>query len=72
MGKKVTLTDNEKATIIQGLHGKQTTLQIVKKLNRDYLTIKKFVLNPASFSGWSDKGVNLGKAQLSVLEWSSV
>ena len=54
-GKKVTLTDNEKATIIQGLHGKQTTLQIAKKLNRDHRTIKNFVLSPVSFSGRSDR-----------------
>ncbi len=44
MGKKVTLTDNEKATIIQGLHGKQITLQIAKKLNRDHRAIKKFIV----------------------------
>ena len=56
MGKKVTLTENEKATIIQGLHRKQTTLQIAKTLNRDHRTVKKFVLNPASFNGRSDKG----------------
>ena len=48
MGKKVTLSEN--AAIIQGLHDKQTTLKIVKTLNRDHRTIKKFVSNPTSFN----------------------
>ena len=55
-GKKVTLTENEEATIIQGLHRKQTTLQIAKTLNRDHRRVKKFASNPASFNGRSDKG----------------
>ena len=55
MGRKVTLTENEKATIIQGLQGKQTTLQIAKTLKRDHRTVKKFFSNAASFNGRSDK-----------------
>ena len=71
MGKKVTLSGNEKAAIIQGLHDKQTTLKIAKTLNRDHRTIKKFVSNPTSFMEDQTK-VKLGEALLSVPEWSSV
>ncbi len=70
-GQKVTLTDNEKTTIIQGPHGKQTTLQIAKKLNCDHRTIKKVVLNQHSLVEGQTK-VNLREDQLLVLEWSSV
>ena len=56
MGKKVTLSEDEKAAIIKGLHDKQTTLKIAKTLNCDHRTIKKFVSNLTSFNGRSDKG----------------
>ena len=56
MGRKVTLTENEKATIIQELHRKQTTLQVAKTLNRGHRTVKKTQLN--SFNGRSDKGTS--------------
>ena len=65
MGKKVTLSENEKAAIIKGLHGKQTTLKIAKTLNRDHRTIKNFVSNPTSFNGGSDKGKPRGSSIVS-------
>ena len=64
MGKKVTLSENEKA-IIKGLLDKQTILKIAKTLNRDHQTIKKFVSNPTSFNGRSDKGKPRGSSIVS-------
>ena len=72
MGKKVTLSENEKAAIIQGLHDKQTTLKIAKTFHRDHRTIKKIVSNPTSFNGRSDKGKPRGSSIVSPREWSRV
>ena len=65
MGKKVTLSEDEKAAIIKGLHDKQTTLKIAKTLNYDHRTIKKFVSNLTSFNGRSDKGKPRGSSVVS-------
>ena len=66
MGKKVILSENEKAAIIQGLHDKQTTLKRAKTLYRDHRTIKKFVSNPTSFNGRSDKSKTRGSSIVSL------